>query len=93
MTVKKTGLGKGLDALFGGAIAEEERQKENQELVQKIKLIDIEPNEKQARKIFNDESIEELLVNTGGGLLKKLDLLKFQQLLELIMKERTKKFH
>ncbi len=60
MTVKKSGLGKGLDALFGGAISEEEKQNENQELVQKIKLIEIEPNEKQARKTFNDESIEEL---------------------------------
>ncbi len=60
MTVKKTGLGKGLDALFGGAIAEEEKQKENQELVQNIKLIEIEPNSKQARKTFNDESINEL---------------------------------
>ena len=56
MAVKKTGLGKGLDALFGNAIAEEE----NGELVQKLKLIDIEPNQKQARKTFNDESIDEL---------------------------------
>ena len=60
MATKKTGLGKGLDALFGGAIAEEEKKKESEELVQKLKLIDIEPNEGQARKIFNDESIDEL---------------------------------
>lgn len=60
---KKTGLGKGLDALFGGPIIEEkeeEKKQEASELVQKIKLIDIEPNELQARKVFNDESIEEL---------------------------------
>ena len=59
MTNKKTGLGRGLDALFGGAI-EEENKKEPEELVQQLKLIDIEPNNSQARKIFNDESIEEL---------------------------------
>lgn len=60
---KKTGLGKGLDALFGGPIIEEkeeEKKQEASELVQKIKLIDIEPNELQARKVFNDDSIEEL---------------------------------
>lgn len=61
MINKKTGLGKGLDALFGGSISEEIHNKnESEELVQKIKLIDIEPNEEQARKIFNDETLEEL---------------------------------
>ena len=56
---KKTGLGKGLDALFGAPTIEEEI-KQNGELVQNIKLIDIEPNELQARKVFNEESIDEL---------------------------------
>jgi len=62
MASKKTGLGKGLDALFGGPIAKEEVEEKNDknELVQKIKVIDIEPNNAQARKIFNEESIDEL---------------------------------
>ena len=60
MVNKKTGLGKGLEALFGGAVVEEENKNISEELVQNIKVIDIEPNEKQARKVFNDESIEEL---------------------------------
>ena len=61
MVSKKTGLGKGLDALFGGpSIVEEEVKNENEELVKYIKLIDIEPNKDQARKIFNDSSIDEL---------------------------------
>ena len=59
MVNKKTGLGKGLDALFGGSIVEE-KSKNSEELVQNIKLIEIEPNKDQARKIFKDESIEEL---------------------------------
>ena len=58
MAVKKTGLGKGLDALFGAPITEEKI--DSKELVQKIKLTEIEPNEEQARKVFNEESIEEL---------------------------------
>ena len=59
MVNKKTGLGKGLDALFGGSIIEE-KSKNSEELVQNIKLIEIEPNKDQARKVFKDESIEEL---------------------------------
>ena len=49
--VKKTGLGKGLDALFSMPVAEEEQQKAGDEL-KNLKLIDIEPNRNQARKIF-----------------------------------------
>ena len=59
MVNKKTGLGKGLDALFGTPTIEEEI-KESGELVQNIKVIDIDPNELQARKVFNEESIDEL---------------------------------
>ena len=59
MAVKKTGLGKGLDALFGAPIIEEEKVN-SKDLVQNIKLTEIEPNEDQARKVFNEESIEEL---------------------------------
>ena len=59
MAVKKTGLGKGLDALFGAPIIEEEKV-DSKDLVQNIKLTEIEPNEDQARKVFNEESIEEL---------------------------------
>jgi ParB family chromosome partitioning protein len=58
MANKKTGLGKGLDALFGGSILE--NNNDSGELVQNIKLVDIEPNSNQARKTFNDESIDEL---------------------------------
>ena len=60
MANKKTGLGKGLDALFGGAIEKEASLQKDGELVQNIKLIEIEPNAGQARKVFNDESIDEL---------------------------------
>ena len=58
MTNKKTGLGKGLDALFGTPVVNEEIQEG--EIVQNIKLIDIEPNELQARKVFNEDTLDEL---------------------------------
>lgn len=54
---KKTGLGKGLDALFSTTISEE--QEEN-EVVQNIKISDIEPNKDQPRRIFDEEALTEL---------------------------------
>lgn len=55
---KKTGLGKGLDALFGPA-PEEEQIKENDSL-KNLKITEVEPNRDQPRKNFNQESLEEL---------------------------------
>lgn len=56
---KKTGLGKGLDAIFSTTIPEEEQQRDN-EIVKSIKLTEIEPNPDQARRIFDEEALEEL---------------------------------
>ena len=58
MAVKKTGLGKGLDALFSTPVVEE--QATSEELVKKLKINEIEPNKGQARKIFDDEALEDL---------------------------------
>lgn len=57
--MKKTGLGKGLDALFSMPVAEEEQQKEN-DILKNLKVVDIEPNRDQPRKNFDEESISEL---------------------------------
>ena len=57
--VKKTGLGKGLDALFSMPIAEEEKQQIGDSL-RNLKVINIEPNRDQARKVFDEEAIQEL---------------------------------
>ena len=57
--VKKTGLGKGLDALFSMPIAEEEKQQIGDSL-RNLKVINIEPNRNQARKIFDQDSLQEL---------------------------------
>ena len=58
---KMTGLGKGLDALFGGATIEEpvldEIDKGN---LRNLKITEVEPNREQPRKEFNQESLEEL---------------------------------
>ena len=61
---KKTGLGKGLDALFADnnilQDEEENKVKDGEEVVKKIKIIEIEPNRDQPRKIFDNETLEEL---------------------------------
>ena len=55
---KMTGLGKGLDALFG-PVPEEEQQQENDTL-KNLKVVEIEPNRDQPRKKFDQEALEEL---------------------------------
>ena len=60
---KNTGLGKGLDALFSNkAIIEDviEDKDKNSEKIEKIKIINIEPNKNQPRRNFDEESIDEL---------------------------------
>ncbi len=56
---KKTGLGKGLDALLSSNIIEEEKPQDG-EVIQNLKIIDVEPNKDQPRRNFDEESIEEL---------------------------------
>lgn len=56
--VKKTGLGKGLDALFGPT-PEEEKAKET-DIIKNLSITEIEPNRDQPRKDFNQESLEQL---------------------------------
>lgn len=55
---KNTGLGKGLDALLLNNIVDETVQEG--EKVQKLKIIDVEPNREQPRRNFDEETLEEL---------------------------------
>ena len=59
---KNTGLGKGLDALFSDKtiIEEIKEEKRDGERIEKIKIINIEPNKDQPRRKFDMEAIEEL---------------------------------
>ena len=56
---KNTGLGKGLGALLSTNIVEEEKIQEG-EVIQNLKIIEVEPNKDQPRRTFDEESIEEL---------------------------------
>ena len=88
MAVKKTGLGRGLDALFSTPIIAEE-ENNNSEIVKIVKINEIEPNKKQARKIFNLESIEELANSIKEyGLIQPIVVAKKENYYEIIAGER-----
>ena len=55
---KKTGIGKGLDALFGDVNIEEELQEND--VLKNLKITEVEPNRDQPRKKFDQESLEGL---------------------------------
>ena len=55
---KKTGLGKGLDALFGDVKIEETMQEND--VLKSLKIDDVEPNREQPRKNFDQEALEGL---------------------------------
>ena len=61
---KMTGLGKGLDALFGSSpmeIQNEDKEEvESNKNLKTLKITEVEPNREQPRKNFNQESLEEL---------------------------------
>ena len=55
---KMTGLGKGLDALFGPTPVEEQAQEND--ILKNLKITEVEPNRNQPRKRFDEEALEEL---------------------------------
>ncbi len=89
MAVKKTGLGKGLDALFSTPIIEETVNKAQEELVKKLKINEIEPNKEQARKLFDEEAIEDLATSIKEyGVIQPIIVSKKEKYYEIIAGER-----
>ena len=87
MAMKKTGLGKGLDALFSTPLVTEEA--EDKELVKQIKLTEIEPNKSQARKIFDEEGIDELADSIREyGVIQPIIVTKKNNFYEIVAGER-----
>jgi len=85
---KKTGLGKGLDALFSNNIPEEENIKEN-EVVENLKTIEVEPNRNQPRKNFDEEALEELSESIKRyGVIQPIIVTKKQDYYEIVAGER-----
>lgn len=92
---KNTGLGKGLDALFTDKLVIEDvnedkkEQKIEGELVEKIKIIDIEPNKNQPRRKFDSEAIEELAESIKiYGIIQPIIVTKKDSFYEIVAGER-----
>ncbi|MBO5398276.1 MAG: ParB/RepB/Spo0J family partition protein [Clostridia bacterium] len=84
---KKTGLGKGLDALFSTPIIEEEKNTE--EIAKMLKINEIEPNKEQARKQFDDEALEELASSIKEyGVIQPIIVAKKDKYYEIVAGER-----
>ena len=87
MAIKKTGLGKGLDALFSTPLVSEEN--EEGKIVKQIKLNEIEPNKAQARKKFDEESIEDLANSIKEyGVIQPIIVSKKDNYYEIVAGER-----
>lgn len=90
--MKKTGLGKGLDALFADnmLINQEEDNLENQtEKIHKIKVIEIEPNREQPRRSFDEEALDELAGSIKTyGVLQPIIVNKKEDYYEIVAGER-----
>lgn len=84
--MKKSGLGRGLDALFAdNEIDTESEQKE----ILKIRISDIEPNKTQPRKYFDKEKLEELASSVREhGLLQPIIVRKIGDKYQIISGER-----
>ena len=93
---KMSGLGKGLGALFGGdelieqvnAASAKPSEKKNDGITT-LKIIDIEPNPTQARKIFDEEAIDELAESIKTyGVIQPIIVTKKEKYYEIIAGER-----
>lgn len=88
--VKKTGLGRGLDALFAEMPAMEEKKEiKLGEVIEKIRLTEIEPNKGQPRKQFDSESLDELAESIKRyGVIQPIIVSKQDEYYEIIAGER-----
>ena len=85
---KKSGLGKGLDALITNSIPEEEIAKDG-EIVENLKIIDVEPNREQPRRNFDEESLEELSTSIKEyGVIQPIIVTKKDDYYQIVAGER-----
>ena len=92
--MKRTGLGKGISALFSQEIGEEneminlDETSEKNKIVE-LKVVEVEPNRKQARKEFNYKKLEELAESIKTfGVLQPIIVARKDGYYEIIAGER-----
>lgn len=86
---KKSGLGKGLDALFSEPIIDEKEEIQDGEVVKELKIIEVEPNRNQPRKQFDEEALNELAESIKRyGLIQPIIVTKKDGYYQIIAGER-----
>lgn len=89
---KNTGLGKGLNALLSSNVLEdivEEEKVQEGEVIQSLKIIDVEPNRDQPRRTFDEESIEELASSIKEyGVIQPIIVTKQEDYYQIVAGER-----
>lgn len=93
MALGKSGLGKGLDALFPSNVdintLSGDVQNSTSEKIIEMKINDIEPNVNQPRKVFDDEKIEDLAASIAEhGVLQPIIVAKKDNYYQIIAGER-----
>ena len=84
---KMTGLGKGLDALFGPTPVEE--QARENDILKNLNINEVEPNRNQPRKRFDEEALEELASSIKEyGLIQPIVVTKKEDYYQIIAGER-----
>ena len=87
MAAKKGGLGKGLDALFSTPLVAEEES--TGDMVKLLKLTEVEPNKAQARKVFDEEGLDELASSIKEyGVIQPIIVSKKDNFYEIVAGER-----
>ena len=85
---KKTRLGKGLDALFANNINDDDEIKDN-EVIEKLKITEVEPNKNQPRKNFDNEALDELAESIKRyGVIQPIIVVKKEDYYEIVAGER-----
>ena len=85
---KKSGLGKGLNALLTNDIPAEEKVMDG-EKVENLKLIDVEPNRDQPRRNFDEEALEELSTSIKEyGVIQPIIVTKKDDYYQIVAGER-----
>ena len=85
---KMSGLGKGLDALFGQTVELEEELQET-DVLKNLKITEVEPNRDQPRKRFDQEALEELAESIKEyGLIQPIIVTKKDDYYQIIAGER-----
>lgn len=86
---KKTGLGKGLDALFTPNTLQEKEEVQEGEVIRNLKIIEIEPNRDQPRRNFDEESLQELANSIEKyGVIQPIIVTKKDNFYEIVAGER-----